>query len=67
MRTFAKRLKELRTEKEITQKELADAIGVTQSIITRWEKDECEPTATVIAKIAKHFGVSSDYLLGLED
>ncbi len=54
-------------EKEITQVKLASAIGVTQSMITRWEKDECEPTASVIAKIATYFDVSVDYLLGLED
>lgn len=57
----------MRIEKEITQVKLAAAIGVTQSIITRWEKDECEPTASVIAQIATYFGVSADYLLGLED
>lgn len=67
MRYFAIRLKELRKEKNLTQKQLAEAIEVTQSMITRWEKDECEPTATVIVKIADYFNVCTDYLLGRKD
>ena len=67
MRTFAVRLKELRIEKGINQITLANAIGVNQSMIVRWEKDECEPTATNIAKIADYFNVCADYLLGRKD
>lgn len=67
MRKFAIRLKELRKEKNETQKQLADSIGVTQSMITRWEKDECEPTATILIKIANHFEVCIDYLVGRQD
>lgn len=66
MRCFAIRLKELRKENELTQMELAKAICVTQSMITRWEKDECEPTASAIIAIARYFNVTTDYLLGLE-
>ncbi len=67
MRSFAIRVKELRNEKGITQKELAEAVQVNQSMITRWEKDECEPTASAIIKIADYFNVSADYLLGRND
>ncbi len=67
MRSFAIRVKELRNEKGITQKELAEAVQVNQSMITRWEKDECEPTASAIIKIADYFNVSTDYLLGRND
>ncbi|MDE6362455.1 MAG: helix-turn-helix domain-containing protein, partial [Clostridia bacterium] len=41
--------------------------GCDQSMIVRWEKGECEPTATAIKKIAMAFNVSADYLLGLDD
>ena len=64
---FGIRLKELRLEKQLTQKQLASFLDCNQSMITRWEKEECEPTETVIRKVAMVFDVSADYLLGLED
>ncbi|MDE5911887.1 MAG: helix-turn-helix domain-containing protein [Clostridia bacterium] len=64
---FNIRLKELRKENKYTQKQLAAMIGCDQSMIVRWEKGECEPTASAIKKIAIVFEVTSDYLLGLED
>lgn len=64
---FGIKLKELRLEKNLTQKQLAIILDCNQSMITRWEKEECEPTETVIKKTAVYFDVSADYLLGLED
>lgn len=64
---FGAKLKELRLMEGLTQKELAKKIDCDQSMITRWEKEECEPTATAIKKIAIIFNVTSDYLLDLED
>ena len=64
---FGKRLKELRLEQGITQKELANALSCNQSMITRWERCECEPTESIIKVTALYFNVSTDYLLGLED
>ena len=64
---FGIKLKELRLEKNLTQKQLATILDCNQSMITRWEKEECEPTETVIKKTAVYFDVSADYLLGLED
>lgn len=64
MRIFAKRLKELRQDKGKNQTVVANAIGVSQGMITRWEKDECEPTASNIVALANFFEVPTDYLLG---
>lgn len=64
---FNEKLKELRTENNLTQIQLAKIIGCNQSMIARWEKAECEPTENVIRKVALFFKVSADYLLGLED
>lgn len=64
MRKFAIRLKELRLDKKKNQAELAQEINVSQSMIARWENDECEPTATNIIAIADYFNVTTDYLLG---
>lgn len=65
--TFEIRLKELRIEKNLSQASLAECIGVTQKAIDFWEKGINEPKASYIIKLAKFFGVSSDYLLGIED
>ena len=63
--TFGERLKELRREKNIGQIKLANDIGVGKSIISIWEKNECEPTLSKIVAIANYFGVTTDYLCGL--
>ncbi len=64
---FGKKLKELRIENGLTQAKIASLIDCDQSMIVRWEKEECEPTASVIRKVAIVFDVTSDYLLGLEE
>ncbi len=58
------RINELRKENHLTQKQLAEKVGCNQSMIARWEKGECEPTAGAILKLAEVFGCSTDYLLG---
>lgn len=64
---IAERIYELRTEMKISQQKLADEIGVSRRAITFWESGINEPKATYIARLAKFFGVSADYLLGLEE
>ena len=64
---FGKRLKELRLEVGLTQKELAEKLNCDQSMIARWESCKNEPTESNIIKVAKFFEVSSDYLIGLSD
>lgn len=64
---FGIRLKELRKEKNLTQKELASHLGYNQSMISFWEKGINEPSETAIRKTALFFNVSADYLLGLSD
>lgn len=67
MKIFADRLKELRKEKNISLMNVANAIEVSDTSIMKWENDKSEPTAYNIAKLAKYFGVSTDYLLGIEN
>lgn len=64
--TFGERLRDLRKEKNIGQIELAKQLGVGKSIISLWEKDECEPTLSKLVAIANFFGVTTDYLCGIE-
>jgi len=67
MEILSERLKELRLDSGIKQIELAAALSVNQRTISNWENNVNEPTAETIVKIAKYFGVTTDYLLGLED
>lgn len=62
---IAQRIKELRQEKGLSQIQLAKSVGCSQSMIVRWEKEECEPTASLIVNLAQTFNCSSDYLLGI--
>lgn len=64
---FGERLKKLRHSKGITQKELAKQLQIGRSSIAEYEAGKKTPTGPVVAKIAKYFSVSADYLLGLTD
>lgn len=58
------RIKKLRAEIPITQKELAEKIGVTTSMIGMYETNDRKPSYNILIKIANYFRVSTDYLLG---
>ena len=58
---------ELRVERGVSQKELAEAIGVSQSTIAKIEVGRNEATASTIRKLASYFNISTDYLLEFED
>lgn len=61
---LSSRLKALREKKDISQKELAKIIGVSQQAIGSWEVGRTAPAPELIIKLADYFDVSSDYLLG---
>ena len=61
------RLKELRKEKKLTQKELADKINVSKITVLRWENGERQIKPEKAEKLANFFGVSIAHLLGYED
>lgn len=60
-------LKTLRTEKELSQAQLAEVLGITQDSISLWEKGKRVPDTQYVVKLADFFGVSTDYLLGRSD
>ena len=66
MYNFGEKLKELRIEKGLTQKQLAEQINSAQSAIYYWESNKQEPTISALKKLCTFFNVSADYLLGLE-
>ncbi len=61
---FSKRLKELRNQKGIYQKELAGILGVSRPTITQYEQGKRNPDTDMLNNIADYFEVSVDYLLG---
>lgn len=63
MATFGERLRLLREEHKMVQKEVASLIGVSYSTIGRYETDTRNPTPEAIHKLADYFHVTSDYLL----
>ena len=67
MKIFAERLRELRIENNLSMKQLAKAINATDAAISNWENNINEPKITYLKDIAVYFGVTTDFLLGLED
>ena len=67
MKKFAERLKELRTEKNLTQMQLSKETGLSAGAIGFWETAKRIPNAMAIIALAKFFGVTTDYLLGVTD
>ena len=66
MEVFAERLKELRTEKWLSIQALAKEVGIGSSCLCRWENCQADVKGSQLIVLAKYFGVSVDYLLGLE-
>ncbi len=66
---FSERIKELREEKGLTQSQLSIELDrkISTSAICRWEQGERQPGLDALIILAKYFGVTIDYLAGLED
>ena len=64
MAQFDKILKLLRSEKNMSQQELADALGISKSAINMYERGERQPKFEILEQIADYFNVDMDYLLG---
>ncbi|WP_432662550.1 helix-turn-helix transcriptional regulator [Wukongibacter baidiensis] len=58
------RLKKLRKDKKITQKELAKILNIQNTTLSQYENGVNEPNDEMKVKIADYFGVTIDYLLG---
>ena len=67
MNKFAERLRELRTEKGMSRKEIAEKLGVLQRNISYWELGQRECGFDMLIKISEVLDVSIDYLLGKTD
>lgn len=64
---MGEKLKSLRIEKKLTQKQVADRIGLAISAVSSYESGTRYPSYDVLVKLARIFHVSTDYLLGMTD
>lgn len=63
---FGERLRQLRKERKLTQKQLAELIGVKNGVISFYELGDRTPSPAVLRKLALALHVTTDYLLGIE-
>lgn len=68
MSEFAIRVKKLREEtKHVSQAKMARDLAIDKSLISRWESGSRMPGWDMVSRIAKYFGVSTDYLYGISN
>lgn len=61
------RLKELREDRDLNQQTLADLLNISQTTYSRYESGTLDIPSVSLIKLAKFYGTSTDYLLGLTD
>ena len=64
---YGERLRELRESKKLTQRQLAEKLGLNQQDISRYEREQIDLSTEMIRKFCEFFEVSSDFLLGFTD
>lgn len=64
---FGLRLKELRKKKKLSQSQVSTRLNITKSSISGYENNIITPSNDIIVKLALLYGVTTDYLLGLDN
>lgn len=67
VQTCAERMKTLREERGLTMDELAEKVGMSPCSVYYYEHSKHVPNIIALIKYAMYFGVSTDYLLGMEE
>ena len=62
-KTVGQSISTLRKEKGMTQKQLADRLGVTDKAVSKWERDVAFPDTATIPKLAEILGASVEELI----
>lgn len=61
------RIKNLREKRGIIQEILAAELGITQQMLSKYEKDVTVIKVDILKRLAEYFNVTTDYLLGMSD
>lgn len=64
--TLNENIRRLRMAKNLSQVDLAKALGVTKQCVSNWENNNIQPSIDMLIRISSYFSVSTDYILGLE-
>jgi len=67
MSAFSEKIKALRKAKGVTQKAVAEQLGILEQSYQKYEYGQHEPNHVITVKLADYFEVSTDYLLGRTD
>lgn len=64
--SISKKLRQLREDREKTQREVADALGIKEQVYQRYEYGTREPKIDIIRKLAKYYNISADEILEIK-
>lgn len=64
---WTKRIRDLREDHDLSKKELADQLGISERTLSRYEAGTSEPTISVIIQLALMFNISADYICGITE
>ncbi len=64
---LSQRIKDLRLTRGWNQVELAKKLNVTKQTVSNWENDNIQPSIEMLVRLSRLFGVTTDYLLGLDE
>ncbi len=67
MKTYVERIRELREDRDLKQKDIANFLQTTQQVYSRYEMGITEIPVRHIISLSKFYKVSTDYILGLTD
>ena len=67
VKKFSERLTEVRKNKNVAAKNVAEALGLSKAAVSQFESGKNAPSVAVLCALADYFGVSIDYLVGRTD
>lgn len=67
MKEYARRLRDLRTDRELSQIQIAVILGTTKNQVGKYERGEQEMPIRHLITLCNYYGVSADFVLGLPD
>lgn len=65
--SYYKRIRELREDSDLKQRELAEILCCSQRVYSNYERGDLDIPTEVLIKLARHYGTSVDYILGLTE